>query len=269
MHGNKVVDANADKKKKEGSGCLVECHGDKVFVSRGGDVEIWSEVLMGGGTRRNEDGGESGERVMRKNLMGRREDVGGKKIVRLGFGGSRMVVLRKEEQSVEVWDTSSSRGSYLDHAVDHSMDIGDILPSSIRAYLQQTKVPGDGGSLDFLRIKQPTGFSHPSPHTASDFIVEFVPTERERDGSGEPMDLGSRASNVTDQTRLAAVACIALALTSRIWGANILTFLVYANNDYVTNNTQYFRQNIYGCRGVDGDFVAGSVMGLLILTRHV
>lgn len=111
MHGNKVVDANANKKKKEGSGCLVECHGDKVFVSRGGDVEIWSEVLMGSGMRKNEDDGVgSGERVMRKNHMGRREDVGGKKIVRLGFGGSRMVVLRKEEQCVEVWDTSSSRG---------------------------------------------------------------------------------------------------------------------------------------------------------------
>lgn len=97
------------KVNKEGSGCLVECHGDKVFVSRGGDVEIWSEVLMGSGMRKNEDGFGVGERVMRRNLMGRREDVGGKKIIRLGFGGKRMVVLRKEEHCVEVWE-SSARG---------------------------------------------------------------------------------------------------------------------------------------------------------------
>lgn len=92
---------------KEGSGCLVECYGDKVFVSRGGDVEIWSEILMGGGMRRNEDGVGVGERVMRRNLMGRKEELGGKKIERLGFGGRRMVVVRKGEQSVEVWDSSA------------------------------------------------------------------------------------------------------------------------------------------------------------------
>lgn len=94
---------------REGLGCLVECYGDKVFVSRGGDVEIWSDVMMGDGTRVNEDGVSKGERVMRKNVMGRREDYGGKKIVKLGFGGRRMVVLRKEEHCVELWDSSTTR----------------------------------------------------------------------------------------------------------------------------------------------------------------
>lgn len=100
---------NKNGNSREGLGCLVECYGEKVFVSRGGDVEIWSEVVMGDGIRRNEDGIGVGERVMRRNVMGRREDLGGKKIVKLGFGGRRMVVVRKEQHCVEIWDTSSTR----------------------------------------------------------------------------------------------------------------------------------------------------------------
>ncbi|KAJ6850577.1 BTB/POZ domain-containing protein-like [Iris pallida] len=98
-----------------GKGCLIGCHADKVFVSRGGDLEVWSEVVMGGGgVRVGEDGVGPNERVMRRNVLGRREDLSGrngrKRIVRMGFGGRRMVVVRKdEEQCVEVWESSVGR----------------------------------------------------------------------------------------------------------------------------------------------------------------
>lgn len=92
--------------RKEGSGCRIESHGMQVFCSRGGEVEMWTEVLIGPSTRKNEDG-LNGERIMRRNMMGRAKDAGEKKITLLGFGGSRMVVARKDEQCVEVWESSS------------------------------------------------------------------------------------------------------------------------------------------------------------------
>lgn len=90
--------------RKEGSGCRIESHGRQVFCSRGGEVEMWTEVMMGSSTRSNEDG-LNGERIMRRNILGRTKDAGGKKITLLGFGGSRMVVARKDEQCVEVWES--------------------------------------------------------------------------------------------------------------------------------------------------------------------
>ncbi|XP_017699084.1 BTB/POZ domain-containing protein At5g41330-like [Phoenix dactylifera] len=92
--------------RKEGSGCRIESHGRQVFCSRGGEVEMWTEVLMGPSTRSREDG-LNGERIMRRNMMGRAKDGGAKKITLLGFGGSRMVVARKDEQCVEVWESSA------------------------------------------------------------------------------------------------------------------------------------------------------------------
>ncbi|XP_010275635.1 PREDICTED: BTB/POZ domain-containing protein At5g41330 [Nelumbo nucifera] len=89
--------------KKEGFGCKIESHGNQVFCSKGGDVELWSEVLMGSPTS-SEDGLRG--RVFRRNLMGRVKDVGGCKITNLAFGGNRMVVTRKDQQSVEVWQSS-------------------------------------------------------------------------------------------------------------------------------------------------------------------
>ncbi|XP_020094081.1 BTB/POZ domain-containing protein At5g41330-like [Ananas comosus] len=91
--------------KREGSGCLIECYGQHVFCTRGGEVEFWTEVVFGG----RREGFLEEERVMRKNWMGRAKDRGGKKITHLAFGGSRMVLARKDEQSVEVWE-SCTRG---------------------------------------------------------------------------------------------------------------------------------------------------------------
>ncbi|MQM07982.1 hypothetical protein Taro_040831 [Colocasia esculenta] len=91
--------------KKEGSGCRLESYGDQVFCSRGGEVEMWSEVVMGGGWSSGE--GPAAERVIRRNLMGRSKDAGGRKITQMGFGGTKMVLARNGQQAVEVWESSS------------------------------------------------------------------------------------------------------------------------------------------------------------------
>ena len=85
--------------KKEGFGCKIESHGNQVFCSRG-DIELWSEVVMGS-TKTSE--GRLKERVFRKNLMGRGKDMGGLRITNLAFGGNKMFVTRKDQQAVEIW----------------------------------------------------------------------------------------------------------------------------------------------------------------------
>ncbi|KDP25416.1 hypothetical protein JCGZ_20572 [Jatropha curcas] len=85
--------------KKEGVGSKIEAHGNQVFCSKGGDLELWSEVAMNS-SKKTED------RVFRKNLMGRVKDIGGSKITNLAFGGSKMFVTRKDQQYVEVWQSS-------------------------------------------------------------------------------------------------------------------------------------------------------------------
>ncbi|KAA8520840.1 hypothetical protein F0562_011513 [Nyssa sinensis] len=73
--------------KKEGFGCKIESHGNQVFCSKGGDLELWSEVQIGS-SRYSEDGLEG--RVFRKNPMGRAKDMGGNRITNLGFGGNKI-----------------------------------------------------------------------------------------------------------------------------------------------------------------------------------
>ncbi|KAM7494276.1 hypothetical protein LguiB_028885 [Lonicera macranthoides] len=89
--------------KKEGLGCKIESHGNQVFCSKGGDLELWSEVMIGS-NKRGDDGLE--ERVFRKNLMGRAKDLARNRITRFGFGGNKMFVTRKDQQFVEVWQSS-------------------------------------------------------------------------------------------------------------------------------------------------------------------
>ncbi|GAV76095.1 K_tetra domain-containing protein, partial [Cephalotus follicularis] len=89
--------------KKEGFGCKVESHGNQLFCSKGGDIELWSEVVMSSQNCR-QDGLE--ERVFRKNLMGRMKDMGGSGITNLAFGGNKMFVTRKDQQAVDVWQSS-------------------------------------------------------------------------------------------------------------------------------------------------------------------
>ncbi|KAL6979568.1 hypothetical protein U1Q18_021229 [Sarracenia purpurea var. burkii] len=96
--GRKVING-----KKEGVGCKIESRGNQIFCSKGGDLELWSEVLLG--FSRNERN-DSEERVFRKNLMGGVKDVGGNRITRMGFGGNKMFLTRKSQQFVEVWQSS-------------------------------------------------------------------------------------------------------------------------------------------------------------------
>lgn len=92
--------------KKEGIGCKVEDQGNQVFCSRGGDIEVWSEVIMGSAAKKNgEDSLE--DRIFKKNLMGRVKDMGGPKITSLAFGGNKMFLTRKDQQNVEVWQSST------------------------------------------------------------------------------------------------------------------------------------------------------------------
>ncbi|KAL0408184.1 UNVERIFIED_CONTAM: BTB/POZ domain-containing protein [Sesamum radiatum] len=98
--GRKVING-----KKEGFGCKVESQGNQVFCSKGGNVELWSEILLG--TVEKQETGLH-ERVFRKNLMGRAKDMGGNRITNVNFGGSKMFLTRKDQQCVEVWSSVRS-----------------------------------------------------------------------------------------------------------------------------------------------------------------
>nr|XP_004244616.1 BTB/POZ domain-containing protein At5g41330 [Solanum lycopersicum] len=89
--------------KKEGSGCKIESHGNQVFCTKGGNVELWSEVLIDGSIK-GKFGSE--DRVFRKNYLGRAKDFCGNRITHFSFGGNRMFVTRKDQQFVEVWQRS-------------------------------------------------------------------------------------------------------------------------------------------------------------------
>ncbi|KAK4802284.1 hypothetical protein SAY86_000487 [Trapa natans] len=95
--------------KKEGFGCRIEGHGSQVFCSRGGGVELWSEIVMMESSYSNMTGDGLRGRVFRKNLIGRASDMGGAKISSLAFGGNKMFITRKDLQAVEVWESSASR----------------------------------------------------------------------------------------------------------------------------------------------------------------
>ncbi|KAI3727639.1 hypothetical protein L6452_16257 [Arctium lappa] len=100
------VSRKAMNVKKEGLGCKIESHGNQVFCSKEGELELWSEVLMGSLTT-GKNGKE--ERIFKQNVLGRSKDIGGNRITNLGFGGNKMFVTRKDQQCVEVWQSSVRR----------------------------------------------------------------------------------------------------------------------------------------------------------------
>ncbi|KAG0453905.1 hypothetical protein HPP92_025209 [Vanilla planifolia] len=97
--GGGMWSAEIGWEKKGGRGCTIESQGKQVFCTRGGDVEMWSEVAMTVAP-------DHEQKVMRRNLMGRAKDMGGARILQLVFGGKRMAVARNGERSVEVWESS-------------------------------------------------------------------------------------------------------------------------------------------------------------------
>ncbi|KAL6611188.1 hypothetical protein ACP70R_039116 [Stipagrostis hirtigluma subsp. patula] len=98
----------ASSGRKEGNGCRIECYYNWVFVARGAEVEVWSQVELA-----PEAGGK---KVMRRNWVGSgpssvraggEEGENGKtRIVSWAFGGSRMALARADKRSVEVWDSA-------------------------------------------------------------------------------------------------------------------------------------------------------------------
>lgn len=90
--------------KKEGIGCKVEDQGNQVFCSKGGDIEMWSEVITSSAEKGEE---KLDDRIFKKNLIGRVKDTGGSKITNLAFGGNKMFLTRKDQQFVEVWQSST------------------------------------------------------------------------------------------------------------------------------------------------------------------
>lgn len=85
--------------KKEGFGCKIESHGNQIFCGKQGELELWTEVLMGS-LKYEKD------RIFRKNVLGRMKDLGGNRITNMGFGGNKMFLTRKDQQFVEVWQSS-------------------------------------------------------------------------------------------------------------------------------------------------------------------
>uniref|UniRef100_A0A0D9WY20 Potassium channel tetramerisation-type BTB domain-containing protein n=1 Tax=Leersia perrieri TaxID=77586 RepID=A0A0D9WY20_9ORYZ len=97
--------------RKEGNGCRIECYLNWVFVARGGEVEVWTQVELA-----QEAGGK---KLMMRNWVGNGPSavmtgVGGDervkekaKIVSWAFGGSRMALARYDKRSIEVWDSAS------------------------------------------------------------------------------------------------------------------------------------------------------------------
>ncbi|KAI3689531.1 hypothetical protein L2E82_47491 [Cichorium intybus] len=88
--------------KKEGFGCKIESHGNQIFCGKQGELELWTEVLMGS-LKYEKD------RIFRKNVLGRMKDLGGNRITNMGFGGNKMFLTRKDQQFVEVWQSSGRR----------------------------------------------------------------------------------------------------------------------------------------------------------------
>ncbi|CAL5075865.1 unnamed protein product [Urochloa decumbens] len=96
--------AAASSRRKEGNGCKIECYCNWVFVARGADVEVWTQVELA-----PEAGGK---KVMKRNWVGSGPSIGEEavkekaKIVSWAFGGSRMALARADKRSVELWDSA-------------------------------------------------------------------------------------------------------------------------------------------------------------------
>ncbi|XP_031485686.1 BTB/POZ domain-containing protein At5g41330 [Nymphaea colorata] len=89
--------------KREGVHCKLVSHGSHVFCSRGGDVELWSEVLMA-----HTNQGRIEERVFRRNTLGAADNKEESMITHLDFGGNRMILARKDEQMIEIWQSPAA-----------------------------------------------------------------------------------------------------------------------------------------------------------------
>ena len=79
------------------------CYNKQIYCSRGGDLEVWSEVPLAG-TQVDLAEREYWETSFRRNFVEHRRH-GSHDITYLDAGGQRLFVARKEMQGVEVWET--------------------------------------------------------------------------------------------------------------------------------------------------------------------
>eukprot|EP01018_Ginkgo_biloba_P028591 Gb_36697 [translate_table: standard] len=79
-------------------------YGKQIFCSRGGDMEVWSEIPTATGmTDLSEK--EYWETSFRRNFIEHSRRHGGHEITSLSAGGDRLFVSRVEMQGIEVWET--------------------------------------------------------------------------------------------------------------------------------------------------------------------
>ncbi|KAH9316529.1 hypothetical protein KI387_025156 [Taxus chinensis] len=79
-------------------------YGKQIFCSRGGDLEVWSEVpLVTASAGLNEK--EYWETSFRRNFIEHSRRHAGQEVTALAAGGDRLFVAREEMQGVEVWET--------------------------------------------------------------------------------------------------------------------------------------------------------------------
>ncbi|KAH7278298.1 hypothetical protein KP509_38G034700 [Ceratopteris richardii] len=95
-------ESRPDLRKCEGGvSNLLVANGRQVFCSRGGDIEVWSEVPL-----QLAPDEKFWETSFRRNFLDQRRSVGtGYEIAAMAVGGNRLFVARKELQGLEVWET--------------------------------------------------------------------------------------------------------------------------------------------------------------------
>lgn len=90
--------------KEKGLDSKLLCYNKQIYCSRGGDLEVWSEVPLVG-TQVDLADREYWETSFRRNYVEHSRRHGGHEITNIDAGGQRLFVARKEMQGVEVWET--------------------------------------------------------------------------------------------------------------------------------------------------------------------
>lgn len=98
-----LVEAVPLGKMVSGANKKVVSYNKQVFVSRGADVEVWSEVPLVESFREKEEK-EYWESSFRRNFLEHRRHPG-QEVTGMVAGGDRLFVSRKDFQGIEVWET--------------------------------------------------------------------------------------------------------------------------------------------------------------------
>lgn len=91
------------EKSVSGANKKLVSYNKQVFLSRGADVEVWSEVPLAESFRQKEEK-EYWESSFRRNCLEHRRHPG-QEVTQIVAGGDRLFVARKDFQGIEVWET--------------------------------------------------------------------------------------------------------------------------------------------------------------------